>query len=165
MDYENLDATTRRLMSFEFYYDLDNNKLKIPLRLNARGRILFPVALENAIERGDSSSLAENIREDGMVREVEEGLKNAAKIVPWNAADLLSVYHFNNFYMRGVCRLATERKVKVQVYRARDSAKPRVESTLAEGEVYDPQELLTELREHRCAVGVIGSGLSLRLKQ
>jgi hypothetical protein len=173
MRFDDLDRTTRRHMRAEFYLDLTQRRLHLPERLSASGRIMFPVALEAAIERGDDATLAETLRENEFVREWEEGHTRAGKAiskhVPWNAADTIAEDMFNRFYMRAICRRALEEQVIVlEVYRAKPAEKPRAESESRIGTTIEPRRLLEDLRAHpgarpdlRLPAGP-NSGLSVR---
>src|SRR5205085_11830703 len=92
--FDDLDRTTRRHMRAEFYLDLTQGRVHLPDRINASGRIMFPVALEASIERGDDVTLAQSLRDGGFVREWEEGHTRTGKVVPrhvpWNAADTIA---------------------------------------------------------------------------
>lgn len=172
--FESLDRTTRRHMRAEFYLDLTESRVHLSERLNASGRLMFPVALESAIERGDDASLAESLREGGFIREWEEshtrGGKAVPKHVPWNAADTIAEEAFNRYFMRGIARRALEEGVnRVEVYRAKEVSKPRSESDAKLGAIVDARRLLEDLRAHPGDKPELGippgpnSGLSVRL--
>ena len=172
--FEDLDRTTRRQMRAEFHLDLTQSRIHLPDRLSAGGRLMFPVALEAAIEKGDDTTLAEALRDGGFVREWEESHTRAGKAipkhVPWNAADTIAEEAFNRYYMRGVARRALEEGVqRLEVYRAKDVAKPRPESESKAGAFMEPRRLLEDLRAHtgdRPELGIPpgpNSGLSVRL--
>src|SRR5580692_5985486 len=99
--FDDLDRTTRRHMRAEFYLDLTRTRVPLPDRLSAGGRLMFPVALESAIEKGDDSTLAEALRDGGFVREWEESHTRTGKCVPkhvsWNAADTIAEDAFNRY--------------------------------------------------------------------
>ena len=174
--FADLDRTTRRHMRTEFYLDLTQSRLHLPERLNAGGRVMFPVALEAAIDKGDDATLADALREGGFVREWEESHTRAGKAVPrhvpWNAADTIAEEAFNRFYIRGVARRALEEGLeRVEVYRAKEVSKARPESDSKMGMFLDARRLLEDLRAHpsdRPELGIPpgpNSGVSVRLPQ
>lgn len=171
---DDLDRTTRRHMRAEFFLDLDQGRVHLPERLNASGRLMFPVALEASIEKGDDVTLAESLRTGGFLREWEESHtrtgKAVPKHVPWNAADTIAEESFNRYYMRAIARRALEEGVaRVEVYRAKDVQKPRPDSDAKVGTFVEARRLLEDLRAHpgdRPELGIPpgpNSGLSVRL--
>lgn len=152
--FENLDRTTRRFMRAEFYDDLTVGRVELPERLNASGRIMFPVALEAAIERGDDATLSGALRDGGFVREWEEHRaqdgREVQRHVPWNAADVIAGQSFHLYYLRGLCRRAVVEKLPaLEYYKAIENGKPHQTSFEHDhiGSKIDPKELRLNYRK------------------
>lgn len=169
----NLDETTRQHMLAEVEGDLAAGHLYISDRLSPAGAIEWSDLLLEAIDAGDSDSLATQLNRNGRLNTHENYVRNGVlrtKKVPWTAAETLAEGEFNRFYIRGVCaRSIAESLGEVEVYRAKFVMHPRPESTARTGIRLDPLALLEDLRTHThvdTALGVPAgpnSGLSVRL--
>lgn len=172
LHYADLDPTTRRYMLAELDRDIADDTMVIHDRLQP-GQIADYIALlRDALRYYDDRWLEEHI-ENRLVgfemRRTPSGGETTAR-VPKNAARLLAEGDFNRYYMRGVsARAVDEGRQVVEVYRARLSEEPRLESMKLEGERIPADQALSELRsmvrggtwDTRFARP--GSGISLRL--
>src|SRR5262249_38570041 len=92
-------------------------------------------------------------RDGGFVREWEEGHTRGGKVipkhVPWNATDTIAEEAFNRYYMRALCRRGLEDGIgRLEVYRAKEVAKPRAEAESRVGTFVEPRRILEDLRVH-----------------
>lgn len=92
------------------------------------------------------------------------------KRVPIDAAETLAEGEFNRFYLRGLCRRAIRDRIEsVEIYRAKEVANPRSESSMMLGQRLDAQRLLADLRANLGVDTALhlppgpNSGLSARL--
>ncbi|MEV0569392.1 hypothetical protein [Dactylosporangium sp. NPDC050588] len=172
MDLQELDETTRTIMLTEFKRDVEQGRLYLGQRLNARGQRRWPDVLEAALHDGHPETLADSIRAEGLLVEretVHRAGKPVEAKVPFTAADTLAEGEFLRFYIRAICVRAVESMVKVQVYRAKEVRASRAESTLKIGQLIDPALLLEDLRTNIGKETMFGlpsgpnSGLCVRL--
>jgi hypothetical protein len=168
-----LDDVTRPYMLSELDRDLAEDKLYVGKYLSQVGIEKYPVLLREAIERGTDESLADALSAPGMFmshyqRRKQSGGFSQAK-VPYTANKTLAEGEFNRFYLRGLCKRAIDKKVHIEVYRARESSNPRPESQSLIGANLDPATLLEDLRENTGVDTALGlppgpnSGLSGRM--
>lgn len=120
-------------------------------RLSEVGRRDYPGLLQDAAARHDETWLAAQLRSGGRLntRELSHSKtgKVIDKLVPVTAADTLAEGEFNRFYRRGLCRRANAADVaQIEVYRAKEVASPRPESTALPGQRLSAVALLTNLR-------------------
>ena len=173
MNLPDLDARTRILMLEEIEIDIERGRFELSPRLTAAGVCSYAFYLQEAVRAGSDATLAEQLRQPGLLRKVEERLVNGrvslAK-VPHTAADTLAQSDFNRFYIRALCRRAIEDGVThLVVFRAKQVARPRPGSEAKLGAPVDPRQLLHDLRTHVGFATTLGlpagpnSGLSLRL--
>jgi len=171
-NFQNLNSITRVAMLKEVEYDLDHNNLYKSTRLNGRGNNEYANLLKCAIQSGNEVTLAESLTRD-FFKETEyrtRGLKQFSARVPQNANETLAEGEFNRFYIRALCVIAISKDQKVvNVYRAKDTTNPRIESDAKIGKNVDAEELLADLRTN---IGVDtalklpsgpNSGLSVKL--
>jgi hypothetical protein len=170
----NLDPTTRSFMLEEIVHDIATGKLYYSPRLSPVGTPLYPELLRNAVRTGTDDTLASELRVPGRLNATEEKRKpkggTTTAQVPVTAADTLAEGEFNRFYMRGLCRRAMKDGVaNLVVYRAKEVANPRPESTALIGKSFPANQLLDDLRANVGTDTALGlppgpnSGLSAKL--
>lgn len=119
LEYPNLDVVTRRYMIEELFLDTWENRLYISPRLSSTGSQEYPALLRSAIETGNASSLADELRKNGRLNSTEQrrkpkgGYTTAA--VPATAPETLAEGEFNRFYARGLCRRASPGPIVLEV--------------------------------------------------
>lgn len=153
LQYPDLDQTTRRYMLEELELDVKESRLYVSPRLSGKGVNDYPALLKSAIESGDDTSLAGELRRDGRLNATEQrrkpkrgGYTTAA--VPVTAADTLAEGEFNRFYPRGLCRRTqVESDSELKVHRAKEVENPRPQSEALIGTTMDPENLLLDLRQ------------------
>jgi hypothetical protein len=171
---ENLDTQTRTHMTAEIKADIATTKLYISNRLSGRGRADYAQLLQQAAEGRDDSWLANELRSNGRLNEMEERRKpkggTTMARVPVTAPETLAEGEFNRFYIRGLCVRALGAGVqKLIVYRAKEVETPRPESVAKIGQGFSAQALLDDLRANPGVDTALGlppgpnSGLSVRL--
>jgi DNA repair photolyase len=170
----NLDERTRELMQEEMAYDVAQNRLHISPYLSGQGVHDYPNLLQEAMEDGDDSTLAEQLRQQRRIartadRKQPQGGYNIVTI-PHNAADMIAENEFNRYYIRALCRRAIEDGIsQLIVYRAKTVESPRSRSEALVETAVDPATLLEDLRQHtgeEPELGIPGgpnSGLSVHL--
>jgi len=147
----NLDLSTRSFMLEEIVHDIAGGKLYYSPRLSSVGTPLYPELLRNAVRTGTDDSLANELRVPGRLKVTEERRKpkggtTTAK-VPVNAPETLAEGEFNRFYARGLCLRAIKEGInELVVYRAKEVANPRPESTALIGKRLPAKQLLDDLR-------------------
>jgi hypothetical protein len=172
LQYENLDPTTRRYALAELDRDVADQSFITSQRLRPGTVEEYQGLLREALSYYDDRWLEEQVRgllADFETRRTPRGGQTTARL-PKNAARMLAEGDFNRYYMRGLCvRAVEEQRAVVEVYRARLSARPRVESAHLEGQRLPAAELLEELRAltpqtlPAATLGRPNSGLSVRL--
>jgi len=171
---ENLDAQTRNHMTAEIKADIATTKLYLSNRLSGRGRADYPQLLKQAAEGRDDSWLANEVRSNGRLNEMEERRKpkggTTMARVPVTAPETLAEGEFNRFYIRGLCVRAMAASVpELIIYRAKAVENPRPESVAKIGQKISAQALLSDLRTNIGVDTALGlpagpnSGLSVRL--
>lgn len=169
-----LDELTRTEMQAEVAGDVADGKLYLSPRLSEIGRREYPHLLQDAVARHDEAWLAAQLRSGGRLntRELSHSKtgKVIDKLVPITAADTLAEGEFNRFYLRGLCRRAIAAGMaEIEVYRAKDVANPRSESTALIGRRLNVSAVLGDLRVSVGVDSALGlppgpnSGLSGRL--
>jgi hypothetical protein len=174
LEYPDLDAVTRRYMTEELFLDIWENRLYISPRLSPSGAQEYPTLLRSAIETGNDSSLAAELRKNDTLNSTEQrrkpkgGYTTAA--VPVTAPETLAEGEFNRFYARGLCRRAQEQSDhELKVHRAKPVDNPRPQSEALIGSTVAPDRLLVDLRTSIGVEPALGvppgpnSGLSVRL--
>jgi hypothetical protein len=172
LQYANLDPVTRREMVEELDRDIANGTVHQSPRLQPLAVNEYQRLLRDAIRYYDDLWLEERVAPllvDFETRRTPRGDVATARL-PEGAARVLAEGDFNQYYMRAVARRAlVEGQPDVEVYRARLSLEPRVESSELEGAHIPAAELLAELRtptSESLAMPRLGrpnSGLSVRL--
>lgn len=167
-----LDLRTRGLMEAELDEDIQLNRVYVCPRLSELGQSAFPELLREASLRGNDATLAESLRP--MMNATEQrrnrsGDGYSTVRVPVTAYVTLAEGEFNRLYIRAVCLRSIEDSIaRLVVYRAKEVLRPRPESELLIGKVFDPRVVLEDLRQ---SVGVEpasgfpapNSGLSVKI--
>lgn len=119
MNFEELDAETRKWMLVEFEAEESSNPYR-PSTLYI-GRAEFAVIMRKAIQTGDIQSL-------------EDDLSPYVVGSPVNAAHRLAHSEFTTWYTRGFARRLIEEGVEqCEVYRAATAARPKCSCSMLEG--------------------------------
>jgi hypothetical protein len=150
LNYQNLDASTRALMSAEIATDAAGGKLHISNNLNPAGVAAFPALLASAAASGTDDSLAGQIRpllkSHSAPRQLKSG-PSKAPIMAINAHEMLAEGEFSRFYIRALCvRALSTGSTTVEVYRAKAVMNPRSASAAKIGTRVPAQALLNDLR-------------------
>lgn len=170
----NLDARTRQCMLAELDLDVASGKLYLSSRLTGMGKKEYEALFRRAVKDGNDATLGERLRAGGLLGTLEEKRKPDGSIiaarVPVTAAETLAEGEFNRFYIRAVCRRATEDNIpELVIYRAKEVTNPRPDSQARIGKKISAKTLLEDLRTHQGIDTALGlpagpnSGLSVRL--
>ena len=149
-DFKKLDVQIRRLMLEEVLMDETRGEFFRGKYTNDTGKAAFPQLLKQAVQSGNEVSLAQSLHSALFLKSYTKktpsgGTTTAA--VPHNANIMLAEGEFNRFYIRAICRLATEQGLtEVRIYRAKQVNNPRTESQKRIGQLVDAQSLLSDLR-------------------
>lgn len=146
-----LDDLTRAEMQAEVAGDIATGNLYLSPRLSEIGRRDYPDLLRNAVARHDETWLAAQLRSIGRLNTRELSHSKTGKVIDKlvlvTAADTLAEGEFNRFYLRGLCRRANASDMaEIEVYRAKEVASPRSESTALIGQRLSAVTLLADLR-------------------
>lgn len=171
--YENLDEAVRAYMVEEIDADTVEGRLYLSNYLNDRGREAWAGLLREAARVGTDDSMAHAIRtgrylKDQVERRKPKGGYTMAR-VPGTAHETLAEAQFNQYYMRGLSRVAKDRGIEfLTVYRAKAVERPRPGSEEMIGTQLEAQVVLDELRrtigvEPELGLPLPNSGLCLRL--
>lgn len=145
LQYPDLNETTRQYMLEELQLDVTEGRLYTSPRLSGKGAVDYPALLRSAIEFGDDTFLAAELRRDGRLNATEQRRKPkggyTTVAVPVTAADTLAEGEFNRFYARGLCRRTeVESNTELKVHRAKEVENPRPQSEALIGSKGRPQE-------------------------
>ncbi len=171
-NFQNLDRSTRQLMSDEIKYDIDREQLYFSRRFNETGYSCYIDILQNAVANGDEETFGISLKERGCFKTHEERkTKSGITLVkiPETANITFAESEFNRFYIRALCLKAIETGQQLLIYRARYSENPRVESEMLVNQTINPQKLLTDLRNNIGIDTALGlppgpnSGLTVKL--
>jgi len=125
-------------MKAEVEWDIECDKLRYSKDLNHSGTREFSELLMRAVDVGDESSLAFDLKERQCIRvydAISDGKNVSLVKVPENRCHELSKSEFNKFYLRGLCRQAVDEGLsKIVVF---DESVERV---------YSSSKLLSDLR-------------------
>lgn len=152
LEYRNLDEATRQQMVAELDHDIARDRVYVSNYLNDRGAALWTELLREAAQSGNDDSLAERIRNEGLLKfEVErrkpKGGFTIAR-VPHNAHETLGEGEFGRYYVRGLCARAIVEGISLlTVYRAKAVMQPRPGSEEKIGTQVCPDDILNDLRE------------------
>lgn len=151
LNYKNLDNRTREFMLQEIEHDVAEGRVYISNYLNAQGSAKWVEILREAAEFGNDDSMAQKIREQGLLkieaeRKKPKGGYTMAR-VPHTAPETLGEGEFGRYYVRGLCARAIEDDVaQLEVYRAKAVAQPRPGSEEKIGSLVEPKAILDDLR-------------------
>lgn len=171
----NLDKTgIRQAMLDEVALDIGSGNLYVSDRLSQQGAATYPALLQEAVKTGTDQTFAAALATGGMFNETFQRKKPKGGYtqvrMPVNAAEMLAEGEFNRFYIRGVCRWATEAGIeRVFAYRAKEVVNPRAESEALIGTSVRADLLLNDLRTHQGIDTALGlpagpnSGISVHL--
>ena len=168
----NLENIRHEMVS-EIQADIDSGKLYISDRLNTNGKKQYPSALMKAAESLDVNGFVQSFGihyfNSHYPRRNPTGSFTQAKM-PTNANITLCEGEFNRFYIWAVCiKAIASGKKYVTAYRARRSDNPRSESVAIEGQQFEADKLLNDLRTNIGVDTALGlppgpnSGMSVRL--
>ena len=172
LNYENLDAETRRLMVEEIAVDVADGTIYLSNYLNEGGQRSWPGFLQDAAQNSTDDVLAALLREHGSFKQQVERRKPKGgytlAAVPVTAAQTLSESQFNMYYMRALAIRAKREGKTLTVYRAKEVDRPRPESEQMIGKQLDPEGILAVLRETHGVepsinIPLPNSGLTIRL--
>ena len=161
--FESLTNEVRDYMRQEVELDIQDSVLYESKNFSAVGKAGYSAVLLEAVQGHDNVWLAQQLL--GGFRATDD----AGKKVRHDAHSFFAGCEFNRFYVRGVCRFALAHTgFAVEIYRARQSSRPRPESEAKIGQQVDPQSVLNDLRQRigtTPALGMpdINTGLSVRL--
>lgn len=169
---ENLEEVRHEMIS-EIQADINSGKLYISDRLNADGKKQYPVALLKAAASLNVGGFVESfgIRyfNSHYQRKNPKGGFTEVKM-PSNANITLCEGEFNRFYIRAVCiKAIASGKKFVTAYRARYSDNPRPDSDAIDGQQFEADKLLNDLRTNIGIDTALGlppgpnSGMSVKL--
>src|ERR1044071_5534375 len=172
LQYESLDPTTRRFAIAELDSDLATGSYHTSERIRPTAVAEYQRYLHESLRYYDDRWFEEHASDlmiDHEARRTRSGGQTAVRL-PEMASRMLAEGDFNRYYMRGVAlRAIEEGREVVEVYRARLSMEPRVESAQLEGRRLPAKEVLAYLRGEEAsdpavtALGRPNSGLSVRL--
>ena len=172
LKYDDLDPATRRHAIAELDADIASGAFHPSDRLRPTAVAEYQRLLREAIRYYDDLWLEQHVDDlllDFEPRQTRTGAQTTAK-VPEMAPRMLAEGDFNRYYMRGVAlRAIEEGRQVVEVYRARLSLEPRVDSAELEGHRLRAREVVDHLRGQRvedanvARLGRPNSGLSVRL--
>jgi len=151
LNYEQLDAETRRLMLEELELDVREGEIYRSQRLVQGKESEYLVLLSAAIVSENDDWLARQlvahkILEEHELRRTPKGNVTVAR-VPSNAEQILAEGEFNRYYVRALCRRVEETPGTVlEIYRAKEVDQPRNESALRVGHEVSSIVLLADLR-------------------
>ncbi len=171
-DFVNLDEKTRSYMLRAIEEAEHNGQIDYSPRLNAAGKEQWLGLLEQAAREHDEHWLAYELEARRLIKgfEVSERPVGSYSIkhVPHTAAQTMAEGQFNRFYMLGLCRRAKDEGIsQLQVYRAKESGKPRPESQALIGLRLPVEVVDAQLRDDEASKKSLliqpNSGISLRL--
>ena len=176
LNYEQLDAETRRLMLEELELDVREGQIYRSQRLVQGKESEYLVLLSAAIVSENDDWLARQlaahkILEEHELRRTPKGNVTVAR-VPFNAEQVLADGEFNRYYVRALCRRVEETPGTVlEIYRAKEVDRPRDESALRLGHEVSAIVLLADLRTGTRVDAALGvpsgpyAGLTVRMRR
>ena len=140
LNFEELDAETRKWMLVEFEKEENSENPYRSLRLNNAGKEKFRKIIERAIKSGDILSLTRALSDPSLWKQTESydrnGVRYERNIVPGKAAKALAHTEFTTWYTRGFARRLMEEDIDLcEIYRAATVENPRCECTKLEGHI------------------------------
>src|ERR1051326_1827058 len=132
LKFENLEVA-RAFMIEEIDMDARNEQIYLSTYLTQSGQGQWSDMLRAAAQNGNDDSLATEITRAGVLnRRIQKRTPKGRIIwadVPYNANQVLGEGEFNRYFCRGLSRHAMETKIpRLEVYRAKQVAQPRIES-------------------------------------
>jgi len=168
-----LNERVRQFMVDELNLDLEAGTLYRSERLTEDGWDKYHGLLRDAVVEGNDESLAQCLRSGKCMVAMEMTTRRGKLVatrVPVNACQTLAEGEFNRFYLRGLCRCATEDGIDhLIIYRAKQVRQPRPDSFRLLGKAIDAHALLERARADPRVDLALGlphgpnSGLSARL--
>lgn len=162
-EFRNLDSSVRRQMLAEIDDDVRDGVLYLSTSFSDAGKAAYPNLLREAAEKFDESWLGGQLA--GSFIDTDASGKSVRR----DQHTFFSQCEFNHFYVRAICRFATENGgYQVRIYRARASSKPRPGSEAKLGQVIDHEAVLRDLRQRigtppQFGIPDVASGLSVEL--
>ena len=170
--FENLDETTRSSMLQAIEEAELTGNIYYSTRFNQAGHEQWISLLKQAARQFNEHWLAYQIESNRLMKNLESARTPSGgytiKHVPHSAAATLAEGQFNRFYILVLCnRARTEGISNLVVYRARESASPRLESQALIGKSLPIDEIESQLKETRASftspLVQANSGLSVKL--
>jgi len=167
-----LDERTRKFMLAAIDEAEQSNEIYFSPRLNDEGKQLWLALLKEAAHEHNEHWLAYQLEENRLVTGIEIADKPSGgysiKHVPSTAAETMADSQFNRFYILGLCKRARAEGIShLEVYRAKQRARPRPESEALIGKQVAVEEIEAQLRETESGfespLGKPNSGLSVKL--
>jgi hypothetical protein len=176
LTYEQLDDETRRLMLEELDLDLRDDAVYMSQRLRPGRERTYLALLRAALISEDDDWLAAQLERQELLEQTELRRTPSGDVtvaqVPSDAEQLLAEGEFNRYYVRALCRRVREEPGHVlEIYRARQVARPRPESEARLRHEVSAEVLLADLRTGTRVDAALGvpmgpnSGLSVRMKR
>lgn len=175
LNFEDLDAITRKFMLDEIRADIQADKVYRSSYLTQSGQGNWPDLVLAAATSGNDDSLAHSASgqfNSTTQRRKPKGFGYYTASVPVNAAQTLAESEFNRYFVRGLCLRALDQGIqRLEVYRAKPVMQPRAESESKIGLLVDPQTVLIDVRASQSdgvqtALGIPpgpGSGITIRI--
>jgi hypothetical protein len=171
-NFENLDETTRAAMLEAIEEAERSNNVYYSARFNEAGNKQWLPLLRQAAREHNEHWLAYQLEANALMKDFEGAHKPTGgytiKHVPHTAAETMAEGQFNRFYILGLCKRArAEGFSDLVVYRARESADPRLESETLIGARLSVDEIESQLKETRASfksqLVKPNSGISVKL--
>jgi hypothetical protein len=171
-NFENLDETTRAAMLKSIDEAERSGNIYYSTRFNEAGAGQWLQLLRQAAREQSEHWLAYQLEANGLMKDFEGVNKPTGgytiKHVPHTAAETMAEGQFNRFYILGLCKRARAEGIPhLVVYRARESADPRLESQSLVDTRLSVDEIESQLKEtkasFRSPLVQPNSGLSVRL--
>jgi hypothetical protein len=171
-NFENLDETTRAAMLEAIDEAERSNNIYYSTRFNEAGNRQWLPLLRQAAQEHNEHWLAYQLEANGLMKGFEGAHKPSGgytiKHVPHTAAETMAQGQFNRFYILGLCKRARAEGISdLVVYRAQESADPRLESETLIGARLSVDEIESQLKETRASfksqLVKPNSGISVKL--
>ena len=142
MNFEELDAVTRRWMQVEFDDEESGGSAYRGKGLSPTGKAAFPGLMQAAIREGDEETLSDALMNATYWEPTEQYVRNRVvrdrQVNVRQAAERLSLTEFNTWYVRGLARrLMDEGVTNCQAYRAAAPKWEPAECSQHEGQIYE----------------------------
>ncbi len=157
----------RAMMLQEFSADVAARTVYMSTNLNPSAGPAYIALMQQAIQNGNTASLAQGILNRGLLKQSYQRMKKGGGTttvtMPKDAHTKLAEGEFNRYYLRGLCLEALAQRKMVLVYRAKAVRQPRASSQAIIGTQLNPQQLLANLRNNVRVLGGPNSGISCRI--